>query len=170
MLRYLRKVVKEKLDPHSVADLKVMVNLIYKLTHDCRGGPERLARRLGYLSGQDIINEVNPHGESRAKPGFLDVVLWVRETQDFRLLNEVDEFVGRTNHLDLVQVDDGSIIENASKANKEAAEAMCEVAESFADGSISDNDLVRIEKEADEAILRWQAVKKQARELNGNEG
>ncbi|WEJ62171.1 phage regulatory CII family protein [Thiomicrorhabdus lithotrophica] len=167
-IRYLRKSVAEKIDPHSLADLKIMVNHIHRLTHNCRGGVERLARKLGYGSGQDIINEVNPFGESRAKPGFLDVILWVRETQNFALLDEVDEFVGRSDLQSNAVNVSCSLVENAASAIKESSDVVVEVAQSMADGNVSDNDLIRIHKEADEAIAKLIEVKQHARELNGN--
>jgi len=168
MIRGMRNAVVEKLSPHDVAHLKVIQRKLHHAVHNCRGGLARLAKKLGYGTPQVIGNEINPHGESIAKAGFLDVVLWVRETHDFSVLDEVDEFVGRTSYLESVTPCCASLIEESAVANKEACDVVTEVSRSMSDGRISDNELMRIERESDEAIERILSVKKRAREINAN--
>ena len=165
-LRFLRDDVAAKLPPYDIAELTVLASSQHRLVHKCGGGVECLARRLGYASGQVLINETVVHGASVAKHGLWDAALIWRETQDFTVYDKIGEFIGRN---DCHPIGCGAdVIAKGVEANAEMAEALRASLEACADGHISDAELMRIEKEADDVIRKARELQVAARQMHAN--
>ena len=127
-----------------------LLDAAYNTVHDYAGGAQSLAPRMG-KSACSLSHEVTATGT--AKLGLLDAAKVVALTGDLRILQAFAANAGQMlvplPHLD-VELDDSML--RLAAAACEFGEMCTAVASTLSDGVITDNELVRIDRECGELI------------------
>lgn len=135
-------------------------DVAYNVVHDYPGGAASLAPRLG-KNATTLAHELN--GTGVAKLGLMDAEKITHLAGDLRIL---EAFATNCGQMliplpEALQVghDEDCMLRLADTA-REFGELCKEVAGDLADGSISDNELVRIDRECGELIASLHALRK----------
>lgn len=130
-----------------------VLDAAYNVVHDHPGGASALAPRLGKRS--DVLShEVKAYGS--AKLGLVDAVKVTELTGDLRILHAFAVQCGQVcvplpDGLSAV-VDGQQVLVALGKASHEFAQLCAEVCAGLADGTISDNELARIDRESGQLV------------------
>lgn len=143
---------------------RTILDAAYHVVHDYPGGAVSLAPRLN-KSSTTLSHEVTATGT--AKLGLLDAVKITGFSGDLRILQAWAMHAGQML-LPLPDQDGGpdECLNHVSSSAKEFAELVSEVAFDLSDGSISDNEMQRIEHEAGELFAAVHGLLKALRERN----
>jgi len=144
----------------------------FNVVHDYPGGAPALATRLGKASST-LSHEVQA-GYPGAKFGLLDALKVTKLSGDLGILNSfaaecgclvLPVMAGVLPVMAGVGSGDGAMLA-LSKLATEFGDVVSEVSKSLADGSVSDNELLRVEREAGELVAAVQAVLVMLRQSN----
>lgn len=158
-----------------------VIDAAYSTVHDYPGGAEALGPRLG-KRGTSLSAEVRPRqpvvhalddgaAASGAKLGLLDALKVMQMTADYRMLYSM---AAELHHFPPVPMPEleGSELPCAYAVSRVAAEfglLMSEVAEDLRDGSVSDNELRRIEKAWGLLVASGQQLLQQLGRMNAQQ-
>lgn len=137
----------------------------YHTVHDYRGGASTLGTLLGKAGGT-LSHEVCPPEGSKAKLGLLDAAKIVEISRDQRIAHA---FAARCGGMfvPLAGLDvDAPDMAQIAEVAREFADVMAEAAKGLADGTVTDNELGRIEREWGELVQRGGQMLAHFRALN----
>lgn len=138
----------------------------YHTVHDCSGGAEVLALRLG-KGYKTLLKEVSPTGGEAAKFGLLDASKIMALTKDFRILHAMCLVHGfLAVPLPHLENDDGPCAKSVAQLAGTFAELMSEVAEDLADNAVSDNEVRDIEEVCGRLMVHVQQLLQQVMAMN----
>jgi hypothetical protein len=137
----------------------------YHLVHDYPGGPESLAPRLN-KSPSSLSHEVKP-GYPGAKLGLETAVRMSVLAGDLRVLNAFAADMGcMVLPLMPAAVDDGQTLQALGAMAAAFSELVHQVSGAMADGRVSDNEMLRLERDGGRLVMTLQAVLGVARANN----
>jgi len=141
-----------------------LLDSAYDLVHDYPGGAPALGARMK-KNATTLSHEVK--GEGTAKLGLMDAKKMSDLSGDLRILQAWAVDAGQLL-IPLPCVDDpgDQCLAQLSRSAKEFSDLVAEVSTDLADGTISDNELARIEREAGELIANVHALMGAVRQRN----
>lgn len=139
----------------------------FHVVHDGPGGAGAVAQFLGKARGT-LDHEVNPPQGSSAKLGLLDAVKISKLRRDHRILFAVADELGyvciarpEAAGGDATTQD---VLRRAGTLAREVAETFQEVNSSLADGTVTPNEMARVERECMETVTALTDVARAMRE------
>ena len=126
-------------------------DVAFNVVHDYDGGAPSLAPRIN-KNPTTLAHELN--GTGAAKLGLLDAEKITLRTHDLRIL---EAFAGNCGQMlvplpETIQLHTDDCMLKLAGSAREFGELCKEVAEDLADGSISDNELARIDRDTGDLI------------------
>lgn len=144
-------------------------DVAYNVVHDYPGGSVSLAPRLG-KSATTLAHELN--GTGIAKLGLMDAEKITHLARDLRILEAFATNCGQmlVPLPESVSVADDDCMLRLADTAREFGELCKEVATDLADGSISDNELARIDRECGQLIASLHALRESLARRNAEGG